>query len=174
MEREFLAKDGFFAHLVPDETSPLGFNAHTHGFELTWNHPDLQIVFPVDGQVAMGLFWAAVAHIKEGSVFSDGDVVARIAGNEYKVKFVKVQESGRDVLRMILPDKEGNLDVETITGKFRHQYCDIIPSCAPCGQTCNICLVAAKSAKYRQGGYRCNKIKYRTMATTRRNTSKGR
>lgn len=128
MEREFIAKDGFFAHLIAeDKTTPMGFNAHTHGFELTWNHPDLQIVFPVDGQVAMGLFWAAVAHIKEGSVFSDGDVVARIAGNNYKVKFIKVQEAGRDVLRMILPDLQGNLDVETITGNFRHQYCDISP-----------------------------------------------
>lgn len=128
MEREFIAKDGFFVHLISDDkTTPMGFNAHTHGFELTWNHLDLQVVFPVKEQVVMGLFWAAVEHIKEGSVFSDGDVVGRIAGNDYKVKFIKAQESGRDVLRMILPDVAGNLDVGTITGNFRHQYCDIVP-----------------------------------------------
>jgi hypothetical protein len=129
MEQECMERDGFYAHLVAkDENSPTGFNAHTHGLMVSWNHPDLQLVIPMKGEVVMGLFWAAVNHIKDdGVTYQDGDVAENIAGNNYKVKFIKVQEAGRDVLRMIIPDVEGNLDVEDITGVYRHQYCDLFP-----------------------------------------------
>jgi hypothetical protein len=127
-EKECMERDGFYAHLIADATDcPLGFNAHTHGLLKTWRHRELQIVFPVSPKVAMALFWNCVDKIKLGKKFKNGSVVSDIAGNGYKVKFIKAKESGRDVLRMILPDKAGNLDVDNITGNFRHQYCDIFP-----------------------------------------------
>ena len=122
-QMEMLAKYGWFAHYVSDDPdAPMGVNFHTHGMDETFDHPDLQIVFPIDPKIAHSLFWEAINQIKSGKKFRDGDVVDKIVGNGFSVKFVEAQENERTVLRMILPDKYGNLDRADLAGTMAEQY----------------------------------------------------
>lgn len=125
-QNELMDKYGWIAHYVADDSDyPLGANFHTHGMAENFGHLDLQVVFPVDPQIVHSLFWNVFNRIKEGEQFKDGDTAERIAGGGYLVKFVDAIENGRPVLRIILPDKDGNLDRDTLTGSMAQQYDDI-------------------------------------------------
>jgi hypothetical protein len=98
-------------HLVFDNENPGGFiNAHTHEMEeFGGMHPDFQIVLPLNPKMVSAILsnaveWAMdrVEPIEE-NVFYDDIVLT-------PVKFVKRQESGREVLRMILPDQDGRFE----------------------------------------------------------------
>lgn len=130
-EQESLEKYGWYVHYVgSDRDVPTGYNAHTHGLVEKYNHPDLQIVCPLPPRVAHGTFWNIVDRIAAGEKFKAGDVVSDIAGNGYKVKFVNAWEVDRPVLRVIIPDKDHNLDRDTLTGNFELQYADLDPEYA--------------------------------------------
>lgn len=106
---QMMKKYGWYAHYVPDDpTSPTEFNAHTHGFEESWGHPDVQIVFPLPQGVAHSIFWNVVHAIKKGKPFrfSAGKPYADII-EKYNVTFAWAKEGGRRVLRIILPDEKG-------------------------------------------------------------------
>lgn len=108
-EKEQILKHGWYVHFVFDEKSSTRTNIHTHGLPDKYGHLDLQIVIPLKPEIAQGVLCAAVDKISSGSTFSPGDKAAEII-HGYDVKFVKAQECGRDVLRIIIPDKGGGLD----------------------------------------------------------------
>lgn len=115
---------GWFAHYVgDDDATPFGANFHTHGVPHSFGHKDLQIVFPLPQRVTHTLLTNAVEQIKKGVVFHHGDEVEGIVRN-YKVRFVEAVENSRAVLRMIIPDKDGNLHESNMTGEFGRQYED--------------------------------------------------
>lgn len=122
-EIENYHKYGWYAHFVGGEQS---VNYHTHGLFDKFNHPDLQIVFPLDPKIAMQLFWNCTHHIEAGKRFMPWDTVDQVVAR-YNVKFIPVWEesSERHVLRIILPDAQGRLDRSNIEGGFAIQYDDI-------------------------------------------------
>lgn len=137
-ELEMYEKAGWFAHYVqiqegeeshPWHTGPMGVNFHTHGIPWKYDgHPDLQIAFPCKPDTSHALFWNVVRRIEDGEKFEPGDVVERIAGNGYNVKFVAAIEGEDDfhrhVLRIILPDVNNNVE-EYAEHPYCHQYEDL-------------------------------------------------
>lgn len=119
-----MKKFGWYAHYVPDDlTSPTEFNAHTHGFEESWGHPDVQIVFPLPQEVAHSIFWNIARAIKEGKPFrfSAGKPYADII-EKYHVTFAWAKEGGRRVLRIILPDEKGAFAKDLIAEPYSIQW----------------------------------------------------
>jgi hypothetical protein len=108
-------------HYVVDDLSDT-VNAHTHGLVKNFGHVDLQITLPLSMLKVRGVFNSVVDHIKEGRRFVDGEVADRILCEPYKVKFVRAEESGREVLRIIVPDARGSLDPETMDRAYARQF----------------------------------------------------
>lgn len=103
-----MEKHGWFAHYVFDDpATPYGVNAHTHGLPMTFKHPDIQIVMPLPPELVHCVFSSAIELIKGGVRFEHLSPSHAGILKSYLVRFIKAQESGRDVLRMILPDKHG-------------------------------------------------------------------
>ncbi len=124
-EAECLKKDKFYVHLVAEEDGRR-INAHTHGLVENFSHPDLQIVAAIPPKIIMRIFWDIVGQLKEGKTFQDGKKYKGVIGNNLEVLFWKTRETGRDVLRIILPDSNGNLANGFISGGFEHQYDDLV------------------------------------------------
>lgn len=95
-EQQMFEKHGWVAHFVTDDdpTSPTGFNCHTHGFEQTFDCPDVQIVLPLSPDIAHALLVNIAERLKCGDRFKVGKTYDKIIGSGDRV-----------VLRMILPDK---------------------------------------------------------------------
>lgn len=124
-EQDMIDKYGWLIHFVePDPDYPLNVNYHTHGMVDNLDHPDLQIVVPLPPQVANSLFHTIVNYIKLGDKFEDGSFAEKVV-KHYSVKFVKAKENDREVLRIIIPDVDGNLERDTIVGDLGKQYADL-------------------------------------------------
>ena len=110
-----LRKCGFYAHFVAEEFAglphPLSHlvNYHTHGFDETWGHPDLQIVLPLKPATAMDIFWVLAERVKAGEKFEAGKRYSVVAKAPYDAMFFKAQEAGRDVLRILIPDAKNRM-----------------------------------------------------------------
>lgn len=121
-ERAMLTKFGWYAHIVVgDPQSPTGVNYHTHGFEETLGHRDLQIVLPgMSKDQCHRLASELYSQIKGGRKFrnnSETTVLAEARGpghSSYRVKFIEVKESGRLVLRVVLPTPDGYLEPKDV------------------------------------------------------------
>jgi hypothetical protein len=124
--RDKMKQYGRFAQCVSDdEDSPTRFNIHTHGLTETFQHLDFQIIVPMPEKVAHGILCNIVERLKEGERYQAGDVLEGILGNGYKCKLVEATEDDRKVLRVIIPDKRGNLDADTLIKPFDLQYADL-------------------------------------------------
>ena len=117
-QNECVSKFGFYVHYVNEGEV---IDVHTHGLVETHDHPDLQIVLPIDPKTSHSVINNVVAKIEEGQVFSDGMVVEDIIQN-FSVKFVDAKEGDRDVLRIILPDPQGKIEPDEIDAKYAIQY----------------------------------------------------
>lgn len=121
-----LDKYGFYVHFVSeDDSSPTGFNTHTHGLQSFDDHLDFQIVFPLPANVAHGVISNIAKRVKEGERFLSGQYVSEVVGGGLDVKLIEALESDRKVLRIILPDSNGNLEPSEINESFSVQYKDI-------------------------------------------------
>ena len=117
------AEDGHFViHHVSDDqrNSPSGVNCHTHGLTESCGHRDLQITLPIRPTVAA----AVLNHLhhliaKCGMRFNPGDRTKMFADCHAELTFVSATESGRAVLRVVLPDPAGELDYERMDPLYR-------------------------------------------------------
>ena len=110
-EAQQLAEWGFYMHIVIDadyENSPSGFNAHTHGMNHL-NHPDFQITISIGQDVISAIFHNLCAKVKKGMKFKNGDILDNVIGGGFKVRLSTATECGNEVLRVILPDLNGNI-----------------------------------------------------------------
>ncbi|WP_088363357.1 DUF4262 domain-containing protein [Bacillus cereus] len=82
-------------------------NMHTVGVEQTYKHKDFQIVVYMPPNLAHIFFSMLVERVKNGETIEVNKRYDDILEN-YDVYFVERTENGRNVLRMILPDKKGN------------------------------------------------------------------
>ena len=85
-------------------------NAHTHGME-NYGHLDFQIVIPFRLEHIYSLLNAMGERVRKGEVFKSGDVVSRLYQN-VNIRLESFKESGRDVLRLIIPDQSGKFPEE--------------------------------------------------------------
>lgn len=119
-QEQMMKKHGWFIHFVYSKES---LNAHTHGLIETFKHPDLQIVLPLGERTCHSVFHTVVDRIKKGDKFEHNQVAQEIIQNNLSVQFVEAQEGGRNVLRIIFPDKNGALDEDKMyQDMFRQQW----------------------------------------------------
>lgn len=115
--KDMLDKYGFFIHFVIDGEHA---NIHTHGLDENFHHPDLQIALNIPQQSACGLLHAIVDQIRKGKSFETGRDYDEIA--TLPTRFIRAEECGRTVLRLIIPDRAGTLDREGMDPAFARQY----------------------------------------------------
>lgn len=121
-EEDSIKKYGFYAHMVFDAPLPQGYmNIHTHGFEQSWQHPDIQIVLNLGQQTAMHILHKIADRVRAGEFIKIDQDYPNFVG-EYSARFISAKECGRTVLRLVIPDKHNNLDREKMEPLFQHQY----------------------------------------------------
>lgn len=126
-QEEMEKKYGWYIHFVfGDKSCPSGYNIHTHGLA-KFKHPDIQICFPLAKETASGILKTVAGNIKEGKKYFAGMRYSDVITN-YEVEIAEAEESGRKVLRIIFPDKNGNF--QTYDGKPNKQYqgCKFLPN----------------------------------------------
>lgn len=118
-EAGMMRTHGWYAHYVFDTAPP---HYHTHGFPESFNHKDIQIMLPgLNPHIMHGIAERIVELIKEGKTFEPGQDYDGIAQG-YKTRFILARECDRPVLRLIVPDKAGNLDQDKLEQKYAVQY----------------------------------------------------
>lgn len=100
---------GWYTTYVPSDCdSPTHFSARTFGLAQNFNHPDLQIVVPMDDKLTHMIFTNAIRQIKEGMKFIPDDKTEyeNIIWNGYKIKFIIGKDGKSSLYRIILPNKD--------------------------------------------------------------------
>ncbi len=106
-QQEHVKKYGFVIHYVGGYENEY-VNAHTHGFQETWNHTDFQIVIPIPPETVNEILWVFANRVKGGESFKDGEAVFAII-EKWPVYLMETTEANEHkVLRIIFPDKNGN------------------------------------------------------------------
>lgn len=82
---------------------PYMCNAHTHGME-RYGHPDFQMVLRVSDREIMRILNTLGLRVQAGERFLPGDLVSGIY-EDCDVRLDEFEETGRNVLRVIIPDK---------------------------------------------------------------------
>lgn len=91
-------------HLVYDDIGEGGMtNSHTHGME-QYGHPDFQVVLPFPTEHIGYLLNTMGLRVQMGERFKDGDLVQGLY-EDCSVRVSEFIETGRTVLRLIIPDK---------------------------------------------------------------------
>lgn len=92
-------------HYIIDQPGPFPYlcNAHTHGME-NYEHLDFQMVLNLPPEHIAYLLNTLGKRVQNGEVFHDGDMVSGIY-EDCEICLKKFRETGRDVLRLIIPDK---------------------------------------------------------------------
>lgn len=83
---------------------PYTCNAHTHGME-KYHHPNFQITLLLPPQDIGYLLNSMGMWVQEGEIFHSGDLISGLY-TDCKVRLDEYEETGRKVLRLIIPDKE--------------------------------------------------------------------
>jgi hypothetical protein len=109
-ERQCMEEFGFFSHYVPDAAERF-VNLHTHGFDESWGHPDFGIVLPITMELGTVILQRLAELVKGGEQFVDGGTYDHVLQG-LRVRMVSVPETGRKILRVLIPDKAGVLPGE--------------------------------------------------------------
>lgn len=124
-EKQALMLHGWYSHFVMRGNGCQDWvNYHTHGLAEHYGHLDFQLVLPIEPSSLHDLATRLVERVKKGERFVDGMRARGILKN-YDVLLVKMSETrriDRHVLRVILPDKDGNLNKGTVSGMFATQF----------------------------------------------------
>lgn len=121
-EEEMLEKHQFYIHYVIDADLPYKVDIHTHGLRENFDHPNLQIVLPLDEKNAKGILHAAANFIKDGGCFLPNKTYSKLLKGAFEIKFVKAVNHGEEILRMIIPDKLNNLSYDKMDQEYKKQY----------------------------------------------------
>ena len=124
-EKAFLESHGWYSHFVfSRDDRHRWVNYHTHGLPEHYGHLDFQFVLPLEVDELHALASTLVDRVKKGERFVAG---MRVGGliKKHDVLLIQTTEAPstpRSVLRIILPDKDGNLDRATLKGIFAEQF----------------------------------------------------
>jgi len=117
-EERMLKEYGWYAHQIVDsEDHPFGIDFHTHGFGYLF-HPDIQICLPVNPKMVHAIFIDLYNQIKSGRKFEYNQKYDEVTMHS-QVTFIQVND---DLIRLILPDEDYNLDFDKMKCPYKHQY----------------------------------------------------
>lgn len=85
-------------------------NAHTHGLE-KYHHMDFQLVLAYPNEEICRILNTFGFWVQQGRKFQNGDMVSGIY-EDCDVKLEEFEETGRMVLRIIIPDKHNTFPTE--------------------------------------------------------------
>ena len=88
-----------------DEFLPYACNAHTHGMQ-QYQHPDFQLVLMLPPEEIGRILNTLGMRVQRGESFHDGEYISGIY-EDCQVRLNSFEESGRNVLRVIIPDADG-------------------------------------------------------------------
>jgi|LakMenE01Jun11ns_1017448.scaffolds.fasta_scaffold9899491_2 hypothetical protein len=109
-QMESIDRYGWFVHYVyDDKMCPYKVNVHTHHVEESFGHKDIQICINLKPELIHMLLVNVINNIKAGVKYEPGKKYEKIVDN-FKLEFIEVTESGRKVLRLLIPDEKGNYD----------------------------------------------------------------
>lgn len=120
-QRVLVTEHGWCCHAVPRSDGAPQQNVHTHGLPESFEHLDFQIVAFISPEQAWAILNELVEQVRSGRRFESGIDVEDIL-ERWPVRLISAVESGRTVLRVILPDCHGNLDEENMDEWGRDQY----------------------------------------------------
>ena len=86
-------------------------NAHTHGLE-KYGHLNFQIVLALLIHVVGKILNDIGLRVQAGEKFKSDDVLSDALADGYNIRLLEVEEGGRKVLRILLPDPENHLPGE--------------------------------------------------------------
>lgn len=119
-ELRMMEKYGWFVHYTTVPNSP-NINCHTHGLQEICDHLDFQIVLSIGANAAHNYISKFARRVRAGEKFQNKQYVPDILDG-YQVLLREATEGGRKVLRIIFPDKDGNLLKEKLGKTFQSQY----------------------------------------------------
>jgi hypothetical protein len=93
---------GYYVHYVP---LPECINAHTHGFDISWDHLDFQIVLPLPPKIVSQILDTFANRVKDGERFEPDTQIE--GGSQFGCKLAAATECGRPILRIVFPDSTG-------------------------------------------------------------------
>lgn len=119
--KEKRAHETIMVHYVPLENGLA--NVHTHGVEENYGHPDLQIVLPLEPNLATAVLNGIVdTYINTGNKLVDGEFNPHLI-QDAVAKTVLQEETGRTVFRIILPDPNAKFpEDEGCQTPYNRQY----------------------------------------------------
>lgn len=99
-------------HFVFDQPGPFPYlaNYHTHDME-NYRHLNFQVVLAFPYEHACYLLNEMGLRVQAGKTFQDGDLVSGLY-EDCDVRLKKVRETGRYVLRLVIPDKNNRFPDE--------------------------------------------------------------
>lgn len=111
-QKEMLEEYGWYLDVVlAEEYDEIHANYHTHGVQENFNHKDFQIVLNMDPEMAHQIFIDLINDISNGKSFVEGVKYPGIIEG-FNVAFKEYKEMNREVLRVLLPDRNGILPTE--------------------------------------------------------------
>ena len=119
-------KVDWIIHYVFDNPGPYPYlcNAHTHGMK-KYHHLDFQMVLNLPQEHICYLLNTLGKRVQNGETFHDGDMVSCLY-EDCSIRLKKVRETGRDILRLIIPDKYNHFpDEESCMEPYKHQELDM-------------------------------------------------
>lgn len=128
-QKEMIEKYGFVIHNVfPSSEDEVLWSHHTHGLKENFNHTDLEIVLPIDPQLAGSLLHGMVEQIKKGESFENILISDKVIEN-FDVQLVETMEGDRKVIRVVLPDANGKFPKDKDCAEiYKNQLDDLIQS----------------------------------------------
>jgi hypothetical protein len=124
-EEELRKAHGWYSHFIlPEDSGQSWVNYHTHGLPEHYGHLDFQLVLPTDPNILHALATKLVDRVKGGERFAAGMRVSGIV-EKYDVMLIEITETQNDnryVLRVVLPDEDGNLTKATCRDIFAAQF----------------------------------------------------
>ncbi|MDH6674332.1 hypothetical protein M2277_005024 [Paenibacillus sp. LBL] len=123
-EVEMLKKHGWLMHAVPaSQYDGVHANYHTHGVFESWSHMDFQITLDMNPIMAHSIIEVAVENVKEGFRYGNNKVYDNIlVGMPVMMKVFF--ECDREVMRIVLPNKKGEIPSRTDGDVFSRQLDD--------------------------------------------------
>ena len=113
-----LEEYGWYMDIVPaEEYDEVHANYHTHGVQENFNHMDFQIVLDMDPEIAHQIFVDLIIDVSNGKSFIEGKEYPDIIVG-FNVAFKEYKEMKREVLRVLLPDRNGALPTEEICEEY--------------------------------------------------------
>ena len=121
-EDEMLDKHKYIVHYVIDCDLPYKVDIHTHGLPENFNHPNIQIILPLDKDAAHGILNTVVNVLKDGGCFLPNKCYKKILKGAFEVKLVEANNHDEKVLRMIIPDTLNNTSFDKMNDEYKKQY----------------------------------------------------